>query len=153
MPVTFQPRRRADSVTARMTAFRPGASPPPVLTRTCILQDHIVATRRAQERRLETIAVRLEKCEPRRGLSRPASVRFGRFALAGAQMMQLGGKLGRSRHRRRARSLQVLAGALMDAELAELPVEQRLLVAAQDDLGPLVERVFAAFAAHDRDRV
>src|SRR6185295_6382550 len=40
-----------------------------------------------------------------------------------------------------------------DAELAELPVEQRLLVAAQDDLGPLVERVFAAFAAHDRDRV
>src|SRR4051812_16992438 len=37
MPVTFQPRRRPERVTARMTAFSPGASPPPVLTRTCIL--------------------------------------------------------------------------------------------------------------------
>src|SRR3569623_2181541 len=36
MPVTFQPRRSADRVTARMTAFRPGASPPPVLTRMCM---------------------------------------------------------------------------------------------------------------------
>src|SRR5258706_15228067 len=36
MPVTFQPRRKPDSVTARMTAFSPGASPPPVLTRMCI---------------------------------------------------------------------------------------------------------------------
>ncbi len=33
MPVTRQPRRSADNVTARMTAFSPGASPPPVLTR------------------------------------------------------------------------------------------------------------------------
>src|SRR3569623_3660366 len=36
MPVTFQPRRNADKMTARMTAFRPGASPPPVLTRMCM---------------------------------------------------------------------------------------------------------------------
>src|SRR4029079_3905078 len=71
MPVTFQPRRRADSVTARMTAFRPGASPPPVLTRTCILQRHIVAARQAQERRLETFALYGENCEPSAGVSRP----------------------------------------------------------------------------------
>src|SRR4051812_46829941 len=36
MPVTFHPRRKPDKVTARMTAFRPGASPPPVLTRMCM---------------------------------------------------------------------------------------------------------------------
>ena len=30
MPMVSQPRRAADSVAARMTALRPGASPPPV---------------------------------------------------------------------------------------------------------------------------
>ena len=30
MPTTSQPRRAADNVAARMTALRPGASPPPV---------------------------------------------------------------------------------------------------------------------------
>src|SRR5688572_28323338 len=36
MPVTRMPRRTAEIVTARITAFRPGASPPPVLIKRCI---------------------------------------------------------------------------------------------------------------------
>src|SRR6476619_295402 len=57
MPVTFQPRRRPERVTARMTAFRPGASPPPVLTRTCMLSNAITwAARSCNNYRRETFA-------------------------------------------------------------------------------------------------
>src|SRR5450631_3090713 len=138
MPVTFQPRRSADRVTALMTALSPGASPPPVFTRICMFLEAI--SRLAPDGNWDAI----------RGAGSPAGD-LGRSAVAdaGAERLQLGGQLDGGRHGRCGLVFEVPLHPVLDPQLAELPVEPGLGVVGERQLGALVERVVASLSAHD----
>ena len=79
----------------------------------------------------------------------------GRFQVAQlfAQRFELGGQIGGRRDGGVGLVLEPALGPVLDPHLAKLPVQASLAVVRQGQLGLLVERVAAGFAAHDGDRV